>query len=63
MNNLFQSVITEWFLKPLPTFLATKSTTSGAATRQPAAILGVRRVVEARISSIPQKDEPRSGVQ
>jgi hypothetical protein len=42
------------------TFLATKSTTTRAARKQPAAILAVRIFVEARIKAIPQNDEPRS---
>lgn len=44
------------------TFLATKSTTSSAARKHPAAILAVRRFVDASIKTIPQKDEPRSGM-
>lgn len=43
------------------TFLATKSTTSRAAAKQPAAILAVTRFVDARMKTIPQNDEPRSG--
>lgn len=43
------------------TFLATKSTTSRAAAKQPAAILAVIRLVDARMKTIPQNDEPRSG--
>ena len=42
------------------TFLATQSTTSRATTKHPAAILAVRRFVDASIKTIPQKDEPRS---
>lgn len=42
------------------TFLATKSTITRAARKQPAAILAVRIFVEARIKAIPQNDEPRS---
>lgn len=44
------------------TFLATKSTTSSAARKHPAAILAVRRFVDASIKTIPQKEEPRSGM-
>ena len=44
------------------TFLATKSVTSSAARKHPAAILAVRRFVDASIKTIPQKDEPRSGM-
>ena len=42
------------------TFLATKSTIIKAARKHPAAILAVRRFVDASIKSIPQNDEPRS---
>lgn len=42
------------------TFLATKSTTTRAAIKQPAAILAVRIFVDARIKAIPQNEEPRS---
>lgn len=42
------------------TFLAIKSTTNRARTKQPAAILAVRRFVDASIKAIPQNDEPRS---
>lgn len=44
------------------TFLATKSITSREAIKHPAAILAVRRFVDASIKTIPQKDEPRSRV-
>lgn len=43
------------------TFFATKSTTSRATPKQPAAILAVRRFVDASINVIPQNEEPRSG--
>ena len=43
------------------TFLATKRTMSRAPAKHPAAILAVRRFVEARMRTIPQNDEPRSG--
>lgn len=43
------------------TFLAMKSVINRAARKHPAAIRAVRRFVDARIKSIPQKDEPRSG--
>lgn len=42
------------------TFLATKRTTINARMKQPAAILVVRRFVEASMKTIPQNDEPRS---
>lgn len=42
------------------TFLATKSTMSRATAKQPAAILVVRRFVDASMKIIPQNDEPRS---
>lgn len=42
------------------TFLATKRTTNSARIKQPAAILVVRRFVDASIKTIPQNDEPRS---
>lgn len=38
-----------------------KSTITNAAIKQPAAILAVRRLVDAKIKTIPQNDEPRSG--
>lgn len=52
-----------WFHRTIIflTFLATKSTTSRAAAKQPAAILAVIRLVDARMKTIPQNDEPRSG--
>jgi len=37
-----------------------KRTISRAAIKQPAAILAVRRFVDASINTMPQKDEPRS---
>lgn len=43
------------------TFLAMKSTTTSATAKQPAAILAVRRFVDANMNTIPQNDEPRSG--
>ena len=43
------------------TFFATKRTISSAAIKHPAAILAVRRFVDASIKIMPQKDEPRSG--
>lgn len=43
------------------TFLAMKSTISKAPIKHPAAILAVRRFVEASTRAIPQNDEPRSG--
>lgn len=46
--------------KNIVTFLATKRTISRATPKHPAAILEVRRPVDAKIRSIPQKDEPRS---
>lgn len=51
-----------WFHRTIIflTFLATKSTTSRAAAKQPAAILAVIRLVDARMKTIPQNDEPRS---
>lgn len=44
----------------LLTFLAMKSTIKRARSKHPAAILAVRRFVDARIKSIPQKDDPKS---
>lgn len=44
------------------TFLAKKNTIIRATTKQPAAICVVRCFVDARINTIPQNDEPRSGV-
>jgi len=41
--------------------LATNRTTNRARAKQPAAILAVRRFVEATIKAIPQNEEPRSG--
>ena len=38
-----------------------KSTTIRATAKQPAAILEVRRFVDANMKTIPQNDEPRSG--
>lgn len=46
--------------KVFVTFCAMNSTTSKATPRQPAAILAVRRFVEASTKSIPQNEEPRS---
>lgn len=43
------------------TFFATKSTMIKVTIKHPAAILAVRRVVDASIKTIPQNDEPRSG--
>lgn len=42
------------------TFFAMKSTTRRAKPKQPAAILAVRRLVDARIIAMPQNDDPRS---
>lgn len=42
------------------TFCAMKSTIRRARIRQPAAILEVRRFVDASMRAIPQNDEPRS---
>ena len=44
----------------LLTFLATQSTTRRETRKHPAAILDVRRFVDASIKSIPQNDEPIS---
>jgi hypothetical protein len=42
---------------------ATKRTINSASMKQPAAILVVRRFVDASMNTIPQNDEPRSAVQ
>lgn len=42
------------------TFFAMKSTIRSERIRQPAAILAVRRFVDASMRTIPQNDEPRS---
>jgi hypothetical protein len=42
---------------------ATKRTTTNASMKQPAAILVVRRFVDASMKIIPQNDEPRSAIQ
>lgn len=45
---------------PARTFFATKRTTNSATAKHPAATLAETRLVEARMRTIPQNDEPRS---
>lgn len=58
--DLIKKMHLHFFMHKSLTFLATKSTTIRATIKQPAAILAVRRFVEASIKAIPQNDEPRS---
>lgn len=45
------------------TLSATKRTITNASMKQPAAILVVRRFVDASMKTIPQNEEPRSAIQ